>query len=287
VRSATPALLAHLDALRAGDGRSLVADLYTFMLRTGTVLAYTNADVPITWNGYTYLSDGILVDGLRFKCTAGLDVDHQQITIAAREADTVSGVPFLQALRIGVFDGCEIRRERAFLTAWNNAPVGAVILFRGRIGTIDKIGRTEAEITVNSDLVLLDLDMPRNLYTPNCLHVLYDSGCGLDKEAFGADGTVGAGSGRTVINWSGSSEVYKQGTLSFTTGTSSGLTATIKDATSSSLTLGYPLPDAPALGDGFTVYQGCDHTQATCTTKFNNLLHFRGFPYVPPPTHAV
>lgn len=286
MRSASSELIAQLNALRAGDATVLVADLYTFTLRTGLVLTYTNADVPIGWNNYTYLANSILVDGLKFKCAAGLDVDQQQITIVARQTDTVSGVPILQALRNGVFDGCEIQRERAFLTAWNLAPVGAVILFKGRIGTIDKIGRTTAEVTVNSDLVLLDVDMPRNIYAPNCQHVLYDSGCGLDKEAFGAVGMVGADSTASAINWSLSSIVYMQGTVTFTSGMNSGVTATIKDATSSTLILGYPLLYIPVIGDLFAAYQGCDHTRATCISKFDNLLNFRGFPYIPPPTTA-
>ena len=53
-----------------------------------------------------------------------------------------------------------------------------------------------------------------------------------------------------------------------------------------SYSLMYPLPFAPATGDAFTVAFGCDHTQATCQGKFNNLANFRGFPYVPPPQLA-
>ena len=65
---------------------------------------------------------GISVDGLRYRCTTGLDVDQQRITVSARPTDTVGGVPFLVALREGVFDGCTIRRDRAFLTAWDAPP---------------------------------------------------------------------------------------------------------------------------------------------------------------------
>ena len=66
-------------------------------------------------------------------------------------------------------------------------------LFKGRLGDVDQIGRTTAKLTVNSDLVLLDIDMPRNVYQPTCLHTLYDSGCTLVKNAFGINGTVGIG----------------------------------------------------------------------------------------------
>ena len=292
MRAASPALIAYINALRAEpDAQAIVADCYTFSLLTGLILTYTNADFPVTLNGYVYAANSVLVDGLKFKCAAGLEVDHQQIIVSARATDTVGGVPFLQALRNGVFDGCEIRRERAFLNTWSPAdtanPIGSVILFKGRIGTIDNVGRTSAQITVNSDLVLLDLQMPRNVYSPACQHVLYDSGCALIKSAFGTAGTVGAGSTGWVINWSGGSAIYSQGSVTFSSGINAGVSANVKYGYAGGFTLSYPLLNPPAAGDAFTIYQGCDHTQNTCQFKFNNLANFRGFPYIPAATYAV
>lgn len=288
MRSASSALVSLLNGLRMQtDAPVLMADCFTFTLLSGLILTYTNADVPIALNGYSYLANSVLVDGLHYKCSIGLDVDQQKITIAANPTDTVEGVPFLQALQNGVFDGCEIQRERVFLSSWTAPPIGSVILFKGRFGTIDNVGRTSAEVTVNSDLVLLDINMPRNLYAPACVHVLYDSGCGLVKNAFGASGTVGSGSNNVTINWSGSWSVYAQGTLTFTSGVNAGKSVTVKQGTSSALTLAYPLMNVPSPGDSFTAYQGCDHTMATCQSKFNNLANFRGFPFIPPPTFAA
>ncbi|MDQ6867132.1 MAG: DUF2163 domain-containing protein [Pseudomonadota bacterium] len=293
MRAATSALVNYINMLRAEpDAQAIVADCYTFTLLTGLILTYTNADVPVTLNGYVYAANSILVDGLKFKCAVGLEVDQQQITVSARATDTVGGVPFLQALRNGVFDGCEIQRERAFLNSWSGAdtanPIGSVILFKGRIGTVDNVGRTSAQITVNSDLVLLDLQMPRNVYSPACQHVLYDSGCALIKSAFGTAGIVGAGSTGSVINWSGASTNFNQGSITFSSGINAGVSANVKSAIAGvSLDLSYPLLNAPNAGDAFTVYFGCDHTLSTCTTKFNNLANFRGFPFIPPATYAV
>ena len=91
----------------------------------------------------------------------------------------------------------------------------------------------------------------------------------------------------SVVNWSGADPKYLQGSLVWTSGANANVRSTVKFATSStSLTLMYPLPFAPTTGDAFTVYQGCDHTQATCQNKFGNLPNFRGFPYVPPPEMA-
>ena len=177
MRPAPPALVAALAAARAAhDAPLLMADCYTLTLRSGTVLTLTDADVPVTLGGTTFRADSILIDGLTFKCALGLDVDEQQVTLAARPTDTIGEVPALVAIHRGALDGCTVRRERAFLTSWSAPPLGSVVLFQGRVTSVDAVGRTSATVTVASDLVLLDIDMPRNLYQPTCVQALYDSG---------------------------------------------------------------------------------------------------------------
>ena len=287
MRAASASLQAYLATVRAQkDAPLLMADCYTLTLRTGTILTYTNADVAVAMNGFTFAANAVLIDGLAFKCALGLDVDEQHITIAARPTDTVGGVPFLVAIHHGVLDGCTVQRERAFLSAWGTTPIGSVILFKGRVTKVDSVGRTSAEVTVASDLVLLDIDMPRNFYQPTCAHTLYDSGCGLVKSAFGTQGTVAAGSTISSIAWGGALPGFAQGTLVFTSGVNTGASVGVKSATTAALALTYPLSATPAVGDAFTAYQGCDHTSATCQAKFNNLANFRGFPFVPPPASA-
>jgi uncharacterized phage protein (TIGR02218 family) len=140
---------------------------------------------------------------------------------------------------------------------------------------------------VASDLVVLDYDMPRNLYSPTCLHTLYDSGCGVARGTYASSGTVGAGSTASLINFSGALASHAQGSIVFASGVNANLRATVKSvAAGASLSLMYPLPSPPATGDAFTVYAGCDHTQATCLSRFSNLANFRGFPFVPPPQIA-
>ena len=288
MRAVPSPLLSYLGAQRtAKDAPLLMADCYTFTLRTGTVLTYTNADVPITIGGVTFVANSVLVDGLAFTCKTGLDVDQQKITLAARPTDTVAGVPFLVALSHGSFDGCKVQRERAFLSDWATAPIGSVILFKGRMATIDQIGRTSAQVTVASDLVLLDIDMPRNFYQLTCLHTLYDSGCTLTKNAFSSSGTVGSGANVSVVPWAGAAATHTQGTILFTSGANAGLSATIKSVVAGvSISLSYPLYVMPGVGDSFVAYQGCDHRLNTCRSQFNNVANFRGFPYIPPPTSA-
>ena len=196
----------------------------------------------------------------------------------------MGGVPFLAGVRAGLLDGCAVQRDRAYLASWSAPPVGSVTLFKGRVSSVDAVGRTSAEITVASDLVLLDVDMPRNLYQPACNHVLYDSGCGLVKSAYGTAGSAGATP--SLLPWAGATPAFAQGTVSFANGANAGATANIKAAGAGTLTLSAPLAVAPAAGDGFTAYPGCDHTLATCRGRFGNGGNFRGFPFVPAPETA-
>ena len=105
MKTASPALIAFLNAARANpDSPIAFAECFAFTLATGTVLAYANVDRPVVYNGLTYAADGPLVQGLKYRCSVGLEVDKQQIAIAARPTDLVAGAPFLEALRDGAFE---------------------------------------------------------------------------------------------------------------------------------------------------------------------------------------
>jgi len=310
MKATTAAVTNLINAARAApDAPIAFADCFTFTTTIGTIYTWTNFDLPIPYNGYAFLADGPLIQGLKYKASAGLEVDKQQMTIAARTTDVINGAPFLIALRDGAFDGAEVQRDRVFLTlpgfAGSDAigsfvigesaigafgvlaVVGGVTLFKGKISTVDAVGRTQATVTVASDLVILDYDMPRNLFSPTCVHTLYDSGCGVIRGTYAATGAAGAGSTSSTVLSGVALVQHAQGSLVFTSGANANLRATVKSvAVGVGFNLMYPLPFAPSPGDAFTVYAGCDHTQATCQGRFNNLANFRGFPYVPPPELA-
>jgi uncharacterized phage protein (TIGR02218 family) len=288
MKQTTTAVINLINAARAApDAPIAFAECFTFITTTGTQYTWTNVDYDIVFNGFTFSASGPLVSGLKYKGSIGLEVDKQQITIAARPTDVINGAPFLVALRDGAFDGAPVYRDRVFLTGPTGYVVGGVRMFQGRVSTVDSVGRTQAAITVASDLVILDYDMPKNLFSPTCLHVLYDAGCGIIRGTFSLDGTVGAGSNSTTINFSGARAGDAQGSLVFTSGTNANVRATVRSVNvGTSYSLMYPVPFAPTEGDTFNVVFGCDHTQATCHGKFNNLINFRGFPYVPPPQLA-
>ena len=266
MKSTTTAVLNAINAARAAlDAPISFAECFTFTLSTGTVLTWTNVDLPVTYSGATFSATGPLVQGLKYKASVGLEVDKQQITIAARPTDLIAGSPALNAIREGAFDGATVQRDRVFLTALGGSVIGGVTLFHGRVSTVDSVGRTQAQITVASDLIVLDYDMPRNLFSPTCVHSLYDSGCGVIRGTYAASGTVGSGSTASLIETSVAAAQHAQGSIVFTSGANANVRATVKSVSAgASLSLMYPLPDPPSAGDAFTVYYGCDHTRGTC-----------------------
>ena len=151
MKATTTAVTNLINAARAApDAPIAFAECFQFTTTTGTVYAWTNVDYPVAYNGLTFLCTGPLIAGLKYKGTVGLDVDKQQITIAARSTDLINGAPFLIALRDGAFDGAAVVRYRVFLTAPAGSVVGGVILFQGKISTVDNVGRTQATVTVAS-----------------------------------------------------------------------------------------------------------------------------------------
>jgi hypothetical protein len=88
MKTASPALIAFLNAARANsDAPIAFAECFAFTLATGATLAYANVDQSVVYNGLTYAADGPLVQGLKFRSSVGLEVDKQQIVIAARPTD--------------------------------------------------------------------------------------------------------------------------------------------------------------------------------------------------------
>jgi uncharacterized phage protein (TIGR02218 family) len=146
-----------------------------------------------------------------------------------------------------------------------------------------------AHVSVESDLALLNVQMPKNLIQVGCVHTLFDGGCALLKATYTTSGATTATVTATATTFSTgltqAAGYYSLGVITFTSGANNGLSRTIQNYsnTSGQVTLVAPLPSAPATGDTFTIIPGCDKQQATCSSKFANLSHFRGFPYVPVP----
>jgi uncharacterized phage protein (TIGR02218 family) len=284
MKSASPGLI----SLLTSGNEFYMADLYTFSLVGGTALRYCTADGGITYGGNFFDGNSVAIERSKIRTVIGVEVDTLDMTIAALPSHTVLGAPFLQALRNGVFDGATLKMERCFMPTWGDTSLGTVILFFGTVADME-VGRLEAKVRVNSALQLLDIQMPRNVYQPGCLNTLFDGACTISKASWGIGSTVSGGATASSIPCSLSNAAgwFDMGTIIFTSGTLNGVTRSVKQYTPGNVGLMLPLPSAPAAGDTFTAYAGCDKSQATCTNKFNNEANFRGFPFVPVPESVI
>lgn len=290
------------------------ADLYTFDLvgdyNGGAPLLYATSDVDVVvpyGSPITYSSRAIYFDQLTNKAyghwKVGLDTDTWQVIAAPSPNAAIGSVPWLQALRAGVLDGATVAVDRAFFDtrsggmpqgATSISPLGVVNVFTGRVAEVD-LGRSNAVISINSHLELLDVNMPRNLYQAACRWALFSTGCTLTAAAFAVNGTIastvagGTNPISVTVSTPGGSGTYALGRIVMTSGLNAGYSRQIVSWTQgspASLKLRAPFPFTLTSGDTFTAYPGCDKQFGTCGA-FNNTLHFGGMPFIPAPETAT
>ncbi len=284
MKAASPALVALLNS--GADFQ--MADLWTITLRGGAVIRWSGADVPVTANGNSFAL-GPAIERQEIGEKIGLDVTTTEATIIASPDDLINGTAIIPFIRGHGLDGANVTIERAFLTDWSLPVVGTVLRFSGRVTAISAIAGNKATLTLSSWMVLLNANMPANLYQAACLHSVYDAGCALNAASFAVTGTVtgAATQGAFDSGLTPTANDFAQGRVAFTSGVNTGLTATVKTNDASGyFELVAPLPNAPATGDSFIAYPGCDLTQGRCSTRFNNLGRFKATPFVPVPETA-
>ena len=279
-------------------------ELYTFVFRDGNRDYFTDLDIDINLSGITYKSGSLKIEGMKLKLSVGLQVDEQDIKLSGYPLDTLGGAAWLPAIESGLLDRGYLIRDRAFwaattgniFTDFTAPPVAVIRLFYRLISTITKGGQTNVQMKVKSLLHLLDLDMPKNFYTPSCLWQLFSGTgtadqCTLDANNYIQSGAVDnpldgskiavQGGVRFPLGGDGRAN-YAQGRIVFTSGVNSNLELLIGFNDSTFLDLAYPLDEVPAFGDTFTYLVGCWHDPTACTLKFNNFINYRGFDKVPP-----
>lgn len=282
MKTASPALEALLNSTR----QFCMADLYTITTIGGEVLRYTNGDFDVDFDGERFSSRGPLVSRGAIRTMVGLEVDTLAITIAtANPAHLLNGQPFIAGALDGALDGATVLLQRAFFPSWAEPAAGALTMFSGRVSQISG-SRHELQVSVKSDLELLNVKLPRNIYTPNCSLNVYSPGCGANRAAVTVTGSVaGVTSPRSAFTTVlGQADGYFDlGTLTFTSGPNAGVSRTVQAFVDGAFRFALAFPADIQPGHAFSVFPGCDKTMATCSSRFSNIVHFRGFPFVPAP----
>lgn len=270
------------------DAQSALANVTVYLPLGGTAGPFTFGTGLTLERDTITQAAGVKAGNMRLKVTPQWDSPFAPIKI--------NGYPLLQAVRLGFFDSATVRMSKLFMhppvpgVPIDTSP-GSVGWFMGVVQDA-QAGRFSADLTIDDYLALLgNQQMPRQLYGVGCWHQVYDAGCTLLRTAFTSSAHVTAvtDGAHFSSNLAKADDYFDLGVITFTSGVNSGLSARVSKYLNAAgaLITSYPFPTQPAVNDTFTVYPGCDLQQATCSTKFANLAHFGGMPYIPDPSTIV
>lgn len=287
MKNVTPGMLARLS-----QSSFILVDLVTFSLVGGLTLRYTNGDQAINYGGNTF--QPIVMERTRISQKIGMEVGSCEIQLAATTLDLIGGLPWRVAVRIGLLDGAEVSIDRLPMPigSYGDTSDGVIPYFQGRVAQVE-FGFLMILVTVNDHRELANIQMPRRLYQPACVHSLFDGNCGLSRAAFADAVTVGAGATLSQVPFASGRPAgwFDQGSIVFTSGPNNTFSRSIKEYRGGIAYLMSPLPFVPAVGNTMSAAPGCDLSAATCHSKFNNLSAnnraFSGTPFVPEVETAV
>lgn len=220
----------------------------------------------------------------QIKLELGLQAGSLEVDMAYTQNTLILGMTPGAFANAGGLDYATVQIDKLITDDFDDTSNGVVNLWTGVVSDV-KVDGGKVAMTVSAQTVYLQSAFPRNYALPHCNHALFDAGCTLSKASYAVNDAVDSATSTTVTaaSLTQASGYFAQGYIVFTSGALNGLQRFVKSFASGVLTLLYPMPSNPAPGDTFTVYPGCDKTQNTCSTKFSNLAHFRGYPYVPTP----
>ncbi len=264
---------------------SMTAELKQTVTHLSTCWKMTRTDGVII--GFTDFNEPLIVDGLTYQSLGGFSPTTVQTT-AALAVDNLEVIGVLDAsmqtiteadIRAGLYDFAFIE---IFMVNHDDLSMGIIQLRSGWIGEITiKRGEYVAELRG----LLQKLQQPLGkLYSNQCRADLGDADCTVNLASFTVSTTVTAATNNFTFTApiSYASAWFQGGLLTWTSGLNIGLQMEVKlFTTPGSFQLVEPMPYAVIAGDAFSVYAGCDKSTGTCKNKFNNIINFRGEPFIP------
>lgn len=258
------------DAQETSREDAQTLELYQFVFGAET-FRFTSYNSDISWGGLTYLATQIS----RTETQNSVEDAINQLTITMTLDNPVaqkfiSNVP-------GDVGSMRVLRANA-----NDVAEESIVLFEGFVASVKFDGELQAQVLCNPSTNVFQRSGPRFSYQGICNHVLYDARCKIARSGFTFTGLASAVSGAdvTVNGVSGQGASWAVG------GFIQAPTAAPEDKrlilaqAGDVLTLLLPF-SITVLATQVDVLAGCDHSLATCQSKFSNVINYGGFPYVP------
>ena len=248
-----------------------VATWWRLLRADGVALGFTTHDADLWFDGIVHrATPGMVPSAIRR--TADFQADSAEVqgaisheAIAA--ADLVAGRFDEAEVLIGLVDWQSLERQT---------------IYRGSIGAVSaEANGFTAELQSRKAELQRD-PVPRT--SPYCRARFCGPGCGLSAARYETEVIVTSHdpvSGHIALAGSASPAQVVGGEIRWLDGPAAGLRFTIAFADASGIVPAQPTDSQIPAGARAIVRQGCDHSLATCSGRFDNAVNFRGEPFLP------
>jgi uncharacterized phage protein (TIGR02218 family) len=270
-------------AAHYASGSTTLARLWKITRLDGVVYGFTDHDAALSFGGVNYRPTSAF-DASAISTRAELNVDNLEVVGILDDAGITA-----EDIEAGRWDGASVRIVEV---NWADLSMGENVLRIGEIGNVQRRrGQYVAEL--RGLMQKLQNNVGR-VVSPSCDAALGDARCGVDLDGspgYRVAGTITSVTSRRVFAASSLAQAaayFSGGDVTFTSGLNDGIRMEVKThGAIGALQLQLPMPFAVQVGDTFTIVPGCDHTKDTCKAKFNNVVNFRGFSFVPGPDKTL
>lgn len=247
------------------------ATFWRVLRRDGVTLGFTSHDRDLWLDGALHrAAPGMVPSAIRR--TVDLSADSVDVE-GALTHDAISAAD----LAAGLFDGAQIQLGVA---DWETGELA--VLYSGEIGAIgqEAAGFSAELLSAKSQL---EIDpVPRT--SPTCRAQFCGPGCTLSAARFTHElrvTTVDLAANAVSFAEGPGAEAFRNGSLRWIEGPQAGQENAIVDVEDDLLVLERALDPALQAGALARAREGCDHTIATCASRFANTINFQGEPFLP------
>lgn len=251
-----------------------LATCWKLTRRDSVIFGFTDHDMDINIDSLVYkAASGFTPSAIQNTSTLSvdnLDVEGMLSASDITEADIMAGL----------YDFAEIE---IFQVNYNDLTQGKLKLRRGWIGEVSLLKQQfVAEVRGLTQRLSQTIG---ELYSVSCRATFADSRCKINPATYTVTGTITSIVSNQEFKDSARTEtsgLYNFGKITFTNGNNNGLSMEVKEFSSGGkIVLVLPISYGIAIGDGYSMTQGCDKTLTTCANQYNNVTNFRGEPHVP------
>lgn len=249
-------------------GQGYPVELYKFSRGVTAEYLLTSSDSNITFGGEDYSTTQIK----RTKIEQTGEMERNEITVMVQRDS-----PIL-ANFVG-FPRTEIMTLTIFREHLNDTDSEFIIIWQGRVLTAD-FKANQGVLTCEPIYTSLKRPGLWRKYQAQCPHVLYGSECQIDEQSFRSDGVIIGIVDFTIqaTVWTAFADDYFDGGFVIFDGVHK--RAIVASTATGILTLSSTIAELE-IGETVQAFPGCNHDLADCLARYNNIVNYGGFPYIP------